>query len=60
MMSDAQLRAVIEKLVSDYHLDLSALRITPGDMDSLRRAMRSATDEELLQLTKQLQQGGKP
>lgn len=60
MMSDAQLRAVIEKLVSDYHLDLSALRITPGDMESLRRAMRSATDEELMQLTKQLRQGGKP
>ena len=49
-MSDAQLRAVIETLMSDYHLDLSALRITPCDMDSLRRALRSASDEELMQL----------
>ncbi len=58
-MSDAQLRAVVEKLVRDYHLDLSALNLSTNDMESLRRALRTATDEELLTLAKKLGQRGK-
>jgi hypothetical protein len=58
-LNDTQLRAVIEKLASEYHLDLSALRVSANDLQSLRRAMQTATDEELMQLTKQLRQGGK-
>ncbi len=57
-LSDAQLRAVIEKLINEYHLDLSTLNITKGDMDSLRHAMKTASDEELMALTRQLRQGG--
>ena len=53
-MSDAQLRAVVEKLVREYHLDLSALHISPNDMASLRNAIKTASDEELLNLAKQL------
>ncbi len=59
-MNDAQLRAVIEKLVGEYHLDLSAFHVTQGDITSLRRALRTATDEELTALAKQLKNGGKP
>ena len=58
-MSDAQLRAVIEKLVREYHLDLSALNLSTNDMQSLRRALKTATDEELLNLTQKLGQRGK-
>ncbi len=58
-MSDAQLRAVIEKLVREYHLDLSALNLSTNDMQSLRRALKTATDEELLSLTQKLGQRGK-
>ena len=58
-LNDAQLRAVIDKLARDYGLDLSAFAIRDGDMEGLRRAIRNASDEDLENLAKQLQGGGK-
>ena len=58
MLSDRQLQAVIDKLTKEYGLDLSGFQVRPGDMESLRRAIRTAGDEELLELARQLK-GGK-
>ena len=53
-MNDAQLRALVEKLTREYGLDLSALSVKQGDMEGLRRALRNASDEDLLALTRRL------
>ena len=57
-MNDAQLRAVMEKLATEYGLDLSAFHVREGDMPALRRAIANATDEDLVKLAEQLQRGG--
>ncbi len=57
-LSDRQLETVIERLASEYGLDLSSFQIKEGDMESLRRALGSATDEDLLRLGEQLKNGG--
>lgn len=58
-LNDAQLRAVIDKLAAEYGLDLSAFSVREGDMEGLRRAIRNASDEDLENLARQLQGGGK-
>ena len=57
-LSDAQLRTVLDKLAREYGLDLTPLSIGQGDLEGLRRALRAATDEELVALTRKLK-GGK-
>lgn len=57
MLSDRQLQAVIERLAAEYGLDLSKFQVRPGDMEGLRRAIRNASDQDLIELTKQLNQG---
>ena len=57
MLNDRQLQAVIDKLTQEYGLDLSGFRVRPGDMESLRQAIRNAGDEELMELTRQLREG---
>lgn len=57
LLSDRQLQAVIDKLTREYGLDLSGFRVRQGDMESLRQAIRSASDEDLLALTQQLKKG---
>ena len=58
-LNDRQLQIVIDKLVSDYGLDLSGFQVREGDMASLRRAIRIASDEELLSITRQLRKDGR-
>jgi hypothetical protein len=53
-LNDKQLEAVIKRLGEEHGLDLSQFHVTPGNMESLRRAMRTATDEELTALGEQL------
>ena len=53
-LSDRQLQMLIEKLVTEYGLDLSHFKVREGDLAGLRYAMKNASDEELLALTKQL------
>ena len=57
-LNDAQLRTVLDKLAREYGLDLTPLSIGQGDLEGLRRALRTATDEELVALTRRLK-GGK-
>ena len=53
-LNDRQLQLLIQKLTSEYGLDLSKFQVREGDIASLRRAIQHASDEELLALTKQL------
>ena len=56
-MNDAQLRAMVDKLATEYGVDLSSFSVKEGDMQSLRRAIANATDEDLLRLAEQVQRG---
>ena len=56
-MNDAQLGALVNKLAKDYGLDLSALSVREGDLAGLRHALRTASDEQLLDLTRNLRDG---
>ena len=56
-LNDRQLQAIIEKLASEYGLDLSRFQVRPGDMEGLRRAIRNATDQDLIELGRQLERG---
>ena len=58
-LNDRQLQAVIDKLVAEFGLDLSGFRVKEGDMDALRRAIRTASDEDLMALGEQLRRGGR-
>ena len=58
-LSDRQLEAVIKKLGTEYGLDLSQFQVKEGDLDGLRHAMRSASDEELGKIGLQLKNGGR-
>ena len=57
-LNDAQLRAVIDRLASEYGLDLSSLQIKQGDMAGLRRFLKSTSDEELAAFLQNLHRGG--
>ena len=56
-MNDAQLKYVITKLAVDAGLDLSGFNISSNDIGSIRRALSSATDEDLARATEQLRRG---
>jgi hypothetical protein len=58
LLSDRQLEAVVLKLATEYGLDLSEFHVTPGNIKSLREALRTATDEDLTRLGEQLSDGG--
>ena len=53
-LDDASLTAVIRSLADNSGLDLSTFHISPNDISSIRRALSSATDEELQIATEQL------
>lgn len=57
-LSDRQLASVLEKLGREYDLDLSSFQIRPGDLDGVRNAIRTMSDEDLLRLGEQLKNGG--
>ena len=57
MLNDRQLQAVINKLATEYGLELSQFQVRPGDMEGLRRAIRNATDQDLIELGRQLKRG---
>lgn len=57
-LSDRQLQIFVEKLATEYGLDLSRFQIKDGDIQSLRRAIGNASDEDLLELGRQLKDRG--
>ena len=53
-LNDKQLAAVIEKLTQEYGVDLSGMHISTADMAALRRTLKNTTDEQLMDLTRNL------
>ena len=53
-LSDRQLQIIVEKLAAEYGLDLSRFQIKEGDIQGLRETIRNASDEDLMELTRQL------
>ncbi len=54
-LNDRQLGLVINKLAAENGIDPSAFNINPKDIESVRRALSSVSDEDLKLLTQQLE-----
>lgn len=52
-LDDRQLATLVAKLAAEYRLDLSQL-FGKGDVQSIRRALQNATDEDLLALVRRM------
>lgn len=52
-LNDRQLKSVISRLVDESGIDPSEYRLDPSSIDSIRHALSSATDEELLRIARQ-------
>ena len=52
-LNDRQLASVIKRIAGEGGIDLSTFNVNPSDLDSVRKALRGATDEDLLNITKQ-------
>ena len=57
LLNDKQLAQVVDKLASEYGLDLGALGFTTANIGDLRRTLRTADDKTLLALGEQLKKG---
>ena len=55
-MNDAQLKYVITKLATEAGLDLSSFNISANDINSVRRALSGATDEDIARAAEQMRQ----
>ena len=53
MLNDRQLGIIIKKIASESGIDPSALNINPNDIASVRRALSSATDDDIKRITQQ-------
>lgn len=53
-LNDEQLKSVIRSLADNAGLDLSGFQISPNDIDSIRRALASATDDDIARASEQL------
>lgn len=49
-MNDEQLGALIQKIASESGIDPSVLGINPANIQSIRKALGSATDDDLQKL----------
>lgn len=52
-LNDRQLTAVIQRLAAGSGIDLTEFSINPGDIQSIRAALGSASDEELARIAAQ-------
>ncbi len=52
-LNDRQLGLIITKLASESGIDPATLNINPNDIASVRRALSSATDEDLKNIASQ-------
>lgn len=52
-MNDRQLKSIIQRLANESGIDPSQFNIDPASIESIRSALRSATDEDLKQVAEQ-------
>lgn len=55
-LNDWQLKMIIQKLASESGIDPSQFNIDTNSIESIRRALSSASDEELKQIAEQYEQ----
>ncbi|MCQ2354921.1 MAG: hypothetical protein MJ102_07480 [Clostridia bacterium] len=58
-MNDDQLRLVIDRIAAENGLDLSGVNISAGDMASVRRALGSASEDDIRKMSEQIRAGMK-
>ena len=58
-LNDWQLKMIIQKIANESGIDPSQFNIDTNSIDSLRKALSSATDEELRQVAEQYEQNMK-
>ena len=58
-LNDRQLGAMINKIASQSGLDLSSFNVNPSDIASVRRALSTATDEDIRRITEQYSEAKK-
>lgn len=54
-LDDGQLRQIIARLADEAGIDRAALNLSAGDLQALRQALGSASDQELTRLAEQLE-----
>ena len=52
-LNDRQLMAIIGNLARESGIDPSEFNIDPGSIDSIRRALRGASDDDLKRIAEQ-------
>lgn len=55
-LNDRQLAAMIKRIAGEGGIDLSSFNVNPQDLESVRQALRGATDEDLLNITRQYEE----
>lgn len=62
-LNDRQLGNVISKIARESGLDLSSFNVNPSDIASVRKALSTATEEDIIRATQQYEElkrnGGK-
>ena len=58
-LNDWQLKMIIQKIANESGIDPSQFNIDTNSIDSIRKALSSATDEELRQVAEQYEQNMK-
>jgi hypothetical protein len=54
-LNDKQLSRIVQKLANEAGLDLSAFNIRDNDVQSLRRALEGATDQDISKAISQME-----
>ena len=55
-LNDTQLRVLITRLAGENGIDLAGFTIRPDDIASVRRALEMATDEDINQAARQIEE----
>ncbi len=58
-LNDWQLKMIIQKIANESGIDPSQFNIDTNSIESIRRALSSATDDELRQVAEQYEQNMK-
>ncbi|MBE6530548.1 MAG: hypothetical protein E7679_00455 [Ruminococcaceae bacterium] len=58
-LNDRQLKAVITKLAADSGIDPASFNMNTSDVDSIRRALSSASDADLSRIAEMYEQNKK-
>lgn len=53
-LNDSQLKGVIESIAAESGLDLSSFGISSRDIESIRKALSAATDEDITRAAEEL------